>query len=500
MKIKTKRFLCAAAVSLALLCSGCQQETPDPTVPSTTQPTEPAPIEQLTLVVTEDTISQLNGYPDLKELDLSGSTCYDAIMRYMASHPDVKVTYTVDLGGTTVADGINALVLEAGKYTGDMLLENLRYLPNVVHVDLPNSTLTARELKNLKQNYPNITWKHTVSLLGQELSGETVELDLSALEPEQVAEVAQALTLLPQLQKVELMDSDGKSKLSMEDVKLLVDAAPAASFHYTFKLFGKTVSTDDTSIEYVNEDIGNEGEAELRRALDILTDCTYFKLDSCGLSNEVLAKLRDDYPQTEIVWRIHVWKRSWLTDTEVLRAVYHVDDSNCDPLKYCTKVKYMDLGHNEELTNPSFVAYMPDLEICILSGSAVKDLSAFSGCTKLVFLELAYCSKLSDVTPLAGCTSLANLNISYTKVSDVSALADLPLERLCSVKGKLSGTNLKEAKAQHPDCWFRTDGTQPYGKGWRYDDGGYTFSAIYKKVREVFNYDEIDKILAEQNG
>lgn len=500
MKMKNKRLLCAAAVSLALLCSGCQEDVPEPTVPTTTQATEPAPIEQLTMVVTEDTIAQLNSYPDLKEVDLTGSTCYDAIVRYIAAHPDIKVTYTVDLGGTSVDAGVNALVLETGDYTGDMLLENLRYLPNVVHVDISNSTLTARELKNLRQNYPNITWKHTVNLLGQEVSGDTAELDLSNLEPGQAADAAQALAMLPELKKVELMDSNGKSKLSMEDVKLLVDAAPGASFHYTFELFGKTVSTNDASIEFVDQKIGDKGEAELRRALDILTDCTYFKLDNCGLSNEVLAQLRDDYPDTEIVWRIYVWKRSWLTDTEVLRAVYHVDDSNCDPFKYCTKVKYMDLGHNEELTNPSFVAYMPDLEICILSGSAVKDLSAFSNCTKLVFLELAYCSKLSDVTPLAGCTALANLNISYTKVSDVSALAELPLERLCSVKGKLSGSKLSEAKEQHPDCWFRTEGSQPYGKGWRYDDGGYTYSAIYKKVREVFGYDEIDKILAEQNG
>ena len=39
----------------------------------------------------------------------------------------------------------------------------------------------------------------------------------------------------------------------------------------------------------------------------------------------------------------------------------------------------------------------------------------------------------------------------------------------------------------------------PYGKGWRYtEEGGYT--PIYRKVRDVFGYDEIDKILAAQRN
>lgn len=498
MKPATKRLLCAAAVSVALLCSGCQDEPPVSTKPST-EATEPAVVEQLTMVVTEDTISQLNNYPDLKELDLSGSTCYAAIQKYIAAHPGVSVTYTVDLGGTTADSGATALTLEPGTYNADTLLENLRYLPNVTQVDIPNSTMTALELKNLRQNYPDITWNHTVNLAGTEVSGEAEQVDLSALESSQVADAAQALALLPNLKKVELMDASGQSMLTMEDVKVLVDAAPDASFHYTFQLFGKTVSTDDETIEFVNEDIGNEGEAELRRALDILTDCTYFKLDDCGLDNEVLAQMRDDYPETKIVWRIHVWKRSWLTDTEILRAVYHVEDDNCEPLKYCTDVKYMDIGHNATLTDCSFVAYMPNLEICIVSGSGVTDISGFANCKKLYFLELAYCGSLKDISALSECTSLAYLNISYTLVRDISCLDELPLERLCCVQGRLSGTEQARAQEKHPDCWFRFNGTQPYGMGWRYDDNGYTYSEIYKKVREVFNYDEIDKILAAEN-
>lgn len=37
-------------------------------------------------------------------------------------------------------------------------------------------------------------------------------------------------------------------------------------------------------------------------------------------------------------------------------------------MKYCEGVKYMDIGHNEYLTDLSFVSGMPNLEVMIASG------------------------------------------------------------------------------------------------------------------------------------
>ena len=36
-------------------------------------------------------------------------------------------------------------------------------------------------------------------------------------------------------------------------------------------------------------------------------------------------------------------------------------------LKYCNDVKYLDIGHDDELTDISFIKYMPKLEIAMLS-------------------------------------------------------------------------------------------------------------------------------------
>lgn len=493
MKLRKTLLLCALA--LALLLAGCQEApVQETTTTPTTVATEP-PVEQIKMVVTEDTIAQLEEYPSLKKADLTGSTCYAAIAEYAAKHPKVELTYTVALGTVKANNTDQELVLAPGACEYAVLAENLAYLPHVETVSLPRTTYTAQEINALRGMYPDIMWDFSVILLGQELTEETTELNLSVLEPERVADAASLLGLFPNITKVELMDSYGQSLLSKEDVRVLQEGAPNVLFHYTFELFGKTVSTMDERIEYVKEDIGNEGEEELRSALAILQGCSYFLLDDCGFDYEILGKLRDEFPRTELVWRIHVWQRSWLTDTDTLRAVYHVDDNNCDPFKYCTKTKYIDMGHNEELTNIDFISYMPDLEIVILSGSPITDLTPFANCTKLVFLELAYCGYIDDVSPLEGCTSLAHINLSYTKVSDISPLYELPLEQLCAVKSKIKWSSWEQIIDLHPNCSIRYDGSQPYGTGWRYKKSG-AYTDIYAKVREVFNLDEVDKMIA----
>ena len=158
------------------------------------------------------------------------------------------------------------------------------------------------------------------------------------------------------------------------------------------------------------------------------------------------------------------------------------------------------MGHNETLSDLSFVGYMPDLEILIVSGCSVKDLSGFENCKKLEFLELAYCGFLEDLTPLADCESLKYLNVSYTKVSNLQPLDGLPLERFYCIHSRVGAEEQKIFQEIHDTCWTHFyAGDNPYGIGWRYDDSR-TYSEIYKKIREIWNYDQLDKIVAAQQG
>ena len=92
---------------LAMLLAGCGRET----VPETTAPTTES-VQSVRMVVTEDTIGELEAYPDLKQADLSGSDCYEAIVQYQKRHPEVEVRYDVAFGSTRVSWDAKDLTLE----------------------------------------------------------------------------------------------------------------------------------------------------------------------------------------------------------------------------------------------------------------------------------------------------------------------------------------------------------------------------------------------------
>ena len=509
----------AACIALALAAvftfCGCGrevEETTPPTLAPIVLPTAPVveetvstdpreDVEELTVVMNAGDLYTLTFYPNLKRVDLTGSTCYSAILDFMSKHPDLDITFTVDLGGTAVCVKDTAATLSAGSYQYEALLENLKYLPNLTTLSMPQVSLDSQQIHTLLETYPGITIDYTLDLFGTAVDADTTELDLSSMTSSQIDDACKKLGVMTNLTKVKL-----SSSLSKEDVDKLQSAAPHIVFDYSFSLFGQTVSTADEEIIYKNQNIGNSGEPEIRAALQILDNCKRFVLDNCDLDYEVLAKIREDFRGgPKVVWRVYFGvdgRYNTLTDDDVIRCVKNVTDSTCGPMKYLEDVVHADLGHNDTLTDLSFVGYMTKLETLIVSGCAVSDISGFENCKNLQWLELAYCAKLKDITPLAGCESLKYLNLSFTGVSNYAPLDALELERFMCLSPKASTKEQNTFTTIHPksECITMFYGTSnPYGYGWRYDDNGNKMFWYYKDIiREVFNYDNADAILDAQ--
>lgn len=496
MHIKRVSLIVWTLLFVLCLCA-CGAKSDNPDIPK--WPWERKKTEALTLVAQPEDFAALEEFENLKELDLSGSTCYEEILTYMQAHPEVDVTYTVSLGNTTADNSQTSLTLEEGAYDYNTLKKNLAWLPLLRDLSFPRTELDTAALEELTAQHPDLTTSYTVEILGEEYKPGVTEFDLSGMQMSQLDTVLKKFQMLPGIVNIELMNGE-ETAFSPADVKVLMDALPEVKFHYEFMLFGQRASTETERLEYVNMDIGNEGETQLRQALDIMPGCTYIKLEKCGLDNEVLGGIQADYPNTTIAWRIQFGEYSVMTDTDTIRAVYDVYDKHVEVLKYCTKVKYIDMGHNSFLSDLSFVQYMPDLEIMIASGCSTKDISAFANCKKLEFLELAYCYSLTDISPLKECESLRFLNVSFSKVSDLSPLDDLKLERFVCLSTNVPEADRPAFEEKHPDCWTRFTGENPYSLGWRYDDVGVTRSEYYIHIREVFDYDAVDRELARQEA
>jgi len=446
----------------------------------------------VSVLTLEDIEMMATYFPNLKWVDASQSTDYEMLEVLKAQLPELEVIYQVSLGGTSVEPNVTELVLKAGDYDLATMTNNLVYLPQLKQLKLEKVAYSLEQVQSLREAYPDVEISATVEVFGQEYDMEVAQLDLSDMTGEDAAAVAEQLKTLPNLTYVNLNPENGIGALSLEDVKLLMDAVPAATFDFTFDFYGTKLSTADEEVHIKNTKIGEEGMPNVRNALDLLKNCKRFVLENCQIPNETMAQLREDYRgRTKIVWRVSYGEGSTLTDAEVIRAVYNLVDDNCHNLVYCEDARYMDIGHNEWLDACEFVSGMKSLEYVIISGAPIKSLEPFRNCKNLKMLEAAFCEYITDVSPLADCPNLQMLNISNTHVEDLSPLDDLPLTHLTvrtnpSGRCRLSQEEQDRVMKQHPDCWISFSGAQPYGVGWRYDEDEVTPLDHYKVVRTVF--------------
>ena len=464
-------------------------------------------VQQLTITrVESEDIRMLKAYfPKLQTVDASGCTDYPMLALLARELKDCQVSYQVDLGGTSADPNLDAMVLEQGSYAFETLLENLKYLPRLRTLHFPTSDLSGQEQDLLKKAYPQLEVTSTVEILGKEYDSVTAKLDLSAMKSADVESVAAKLALLPNLETVELMGSSG-SYLLLTDVQKLKNAAPEVSFHYSCDFYGVTVSTTDTEVTLKNLSIKAMPETgiagEIRAMLDIMDNCQRIVVEGLSqydkiwtrISSAELAEIREEYrDKTSVVWRVFFGENgSSLTDAEVIRAVYGVTDDNSKDLIYCENVRYLDLGHNEFLDYMDFLSGMTDLEVAILSGAPLRDLSPIAACKNLKFLEIANCQYIPNIDALKECTQLEMLNISFTTFEDLSPIMDLNLTHLTSVRNKFVSKGEPEEALQsfidaHPDCWTVYEGEQPYGVGWRYDKDD-KHLPWYAKMVTAFHY------------
>ena len=432
-----------------------------------------------------------NYFPKLRQVDAMDCSDYDMLEKLRARLPEVKVDYQVRLGSLSVEPDTAALTLEPEDFDLATLTQNIPHLKNLTSVTLNTTNLTLEEIEGLRAQFPEIAFTYTVTILGQTYEESAAQMDLSAMTADQVSEAAGKLPMLPDLETLNLTDAQGNSSLSKEDVKLL-QASTNAVIDYTFDFFGKKISTADEEIVIQNVKIGDEGLPEVRLALDILPGCKRFVLENCQISNEEMAKLRDEYrEQTKVVWRISFGRGTTLTDAQVIRAVYDLVDSNCDNLKYCEDARFMDIGHNEYLKTSEFISGMKSLEYVIVSGSMISDLKPFGNCKNLKVLEAAFCEYIESVEGLENCENLEYLNISYTKVTDLSPLDKLNLKNLCAMyhpRSRVPQEEQERFQALKPDCEMNFVGSQPYGTAWRYDEQNNP-RPWYALIRRVFRYD-----------
>ena len=462
----------------------------------------PVDTRELTAVLQSGESEALSLFKNLVAADFSGSTCYEEIAAWAQANPSVLVKYTVTLpDGSSYSNDTTAVDLSAMPAGDiDQLCQALKALPKLRQVKLgtvgEGGAISLSDTAALRSALPDVDFDFSLSLLGQSVAPDVEKLDLSGLTPDQTQDAAAVLSCLTSLKEIELGSQSG-SDLSWEDITLLSEACPNAKLNYSFSLYGQQLSLDAESLDFNHTPIDDEG-AVIRQILPLMKNCVYLDMDYCGVSNEAMAAIRDENPGVEVVWRIWFGENySVRTDTErILASKPTVGGMIYDAsvLQYCTRLKYLDLGHNDDLSDLSFVSTMPDLEVLIIAMTNISDLSPLANCPKLEYLEIQE-TPVADLSPLANCTDLAHLNIcNMRNVTDASPLYGLTkLERLwVGTNTPIPEEQKADLKAKLPACDVNTTVGDPH-ELWRYtrydpDEPKYYWVPRHELLREQMGY------------
>lgn len=202
------------------------------------------------------------------------------------------------------------------------------------------------------------------------------------------------------------------------------------------------------------------------------------KIDNTGkhtLSNEFMIALTEKYPDIEFGWLIHLGGGHYCPSTATAYSTlkipgkgYDIKSSDLSALKYAKSLRALDLGHHQ-ITDLSFLADFPDLELLILACNKVADITEIGNLKKLQYLEIFLNSAVTDLTPLASCTELIDLNISGTAVTDLSPLDGLTkLDRFwANVCKQLPDEEKARFCELHPNCTTDFKGSHSTPNGWR---------------------------------
>jgi hypothetical protein len=258
------------------------------------------------------------------------------------------------------------------------------------------------------------------------------------------------------------------------------------------------VDLDTEKLDYRGVKVGDNGD-RLFKVLSCMNRCSYVDMDNTGVSYQSLERMREEFPNTKIVWR--VWfgdNYSVRTDVERILASKPtvggmIDDASV--LKYCTDVKYLDLGHNDDLADLSFVSNMPKLEVCIIAMTAITDISPLRDCPNLEYLELNSTS-IADLGPLENAAGLHHLNIAgCPKIKDITPLYGLTeLERLWIGRDTpVPAEQARHMKELVPTCNINTTTDDPHGEAWRFtaydpEIPKYYWVPRYELLREQMGY------------
>ena len=412
-----------------------------------------------------------DGYIDstAKDVDLTAyGPSAEEVALLRERFPDTRFSYTVTLMGKAVDPEAEAIDLQgATDVDPDAVAAALSLLPNVKTVDLRGTPTDAETVAALCDAWPEVRFMFTCAVPGVPMTSEDETVTLTGGTYADLQRYMAFMDYMPNLQYI-----DARAvQLTAEDLQALQADARCRRIVYGFSVYGRNVTTLDTELNLDNIPVSDP--AQIEAVIRLMPNLKKISMVGCGLSDDAMGALFDAHPEIKFVWVVSFGKYKLRTDatafTTNLYAVndYHYTSATFAPLRYCTDLMMLDLGHCD-ITSIEGLAGLKKLRVLILADNKISDISPLEGLEDLEYVELFLNRKIHDFSPLANKTKLVDLNIYYCQIQDVASLTTCTnLKRLWLGECGLSDGQIGKLRKALPDCKINARGSSATGEGWR---------------------------------
>lgn len=354
-------------------------------------------------------------------------------------------------------------------------------LPQLTRLDLRALSLLPAEYDSIASEMGekvSIFWN--VPMGAKQYPNTTKTLVLSASDLSAAAEVIPYFQKLDQVTVAPCELSEALCRV----VEQIRQQNPNADIHCSSQIGG--VAIDNTTEEVNLNHIAIADPAAIRRAIQVFPNIQTFEMCYCGLSNEVMGQLREDYPDVTFIWVIEFERFAVRTDAKAFSTLeYKTIRKNTEetfrPLfLYCTELRALDIGYHG-VVDLSDITHLKKLQVLILADNCIKDVSPLAELPELSYLEL-FQNQIEDISPLGGMDSLEEINLCYNRhLQNATELVKCRnLKRLHISNCDLKAEEINTLYHDLPDgCKFNFTSYESTGEGWRE-------TTKVQRIREAF--------------
>ena len=417
---------------------------------------------------------------DLRELDLTTGELRELFDKY----PSKRFAYRVPLLGGRYAPDTTELDLRDCAVDTAAIEDALMLLPQVNAIDLRGVPAPASSVQELTETFPDIYFKFSCDVPQAAMTTEDTMVRVTG-DYDALMRYVDFIDYMPHLQQVDAREIE----LTPEQVDEVQTHENGHKVLYGITIFDKKLSSDTTELNLDGVKVGSVDA--VKACIARLPNLTKVSLVDSGLTQDQCGQLFDEYPDIKFVFVIKFGKYTLRTDATAFSTQlgdgnrYGYNDRTFEPIRYCTDLMMLDLGHNG-ITNIENFRGLTKLRVLILADNKITNIDPIADFKDLEFCEL-FLNDITDMSPLTGLDKLVDLNIFYNPVGqNYEVLKSMTqLQRLWCGGCRLSSDMIKDLRRALPNTKINTEGRGSTGKGWRRHPHYDTLKQMYLEGRYI---------------